>query len=406
MFWNTKENKIIIDEEKINNLLNRNVVEIIGKDELKDKLLSGKKLRIKFGVDITRPDIHIGHAIGLRKLKEFQELGHTIIFLIGDATTRIGDPTGKDKTRPLIEKDEIKKNAKTYTDQVEKILDINKTEIKYNSEWFDKMSMFDFIKLLTKITHSQIINREAFQKRIEDGKEIFAHELIYPVMQGYDSVVLKADVAVHSDQLFNEHFGRMYQEKFNQEPQAIMTLPILVGIDGKNKMSKSLDNYIGIADEPNNMFGKVMSIPDSVIVDYFKLATDVSLDEVENIKKDIENGINPKNIKTRLAREIVKIYHGEKKAKTAEENFIKTFTEGRAPEEADEISVAVNTKLSDAVMRAKGLVKSKTDLRRLTRAGAVSEIGGNTINDIDFEIKKDTVLKIGKRRFLKIKIKQ
>lgn len=405
MFGKIKENKIIIDEEKINNLLNHNVEEIIGEKELKDKLLSGKKLRIKFGVDITRPDIHIGHAIGLRKLKEFQELGHTIIFLIGDATTRIGDPTGKDKTRPLVEKDEIKKNAQTYVDQVGKILDINKTEIKYNSEWFDKMSMFDFINLLTKITHSQIINREAFQKRIKEGREIFVHELMYPVMQGYDSVVLEADVAVHADQLFNEHFGRMYQEKFNQEPQAIMTLPMLVGTDGKNKMSKSLDNYIGVTDEPDNMFGKVMSIPDSVIVDYFKLATDISSDEIENIKKDIENGVNPKNIKMRLAREIVAIYHGEEKAKNAEENFVNTFSEGGVPEDADEITVEKNTILADAVMRVEGLVKSKTDLRRLVVGGAVTDVEGEKINDIDFKIEKDIVLKIGKRRFLKVKVR-
>ncbi|MFQ5661679.1 MAG: tyrosine--tRNA ligase [Candidatus Paceibacteria bacterium] len=402
MFWDIKEDKINTDEEKVKKLLTHNVKEIIGGDVLKKKLLSGKKLRIKFGVDITRPDIHIGHAVALRKLREFQELGHTVIFLIGDATTKIGDPTGKDKTRPLIEEDEIKKNAKTYVDQVRKILDINKTEIKYNSEWFDKMSMFDFMELFTMVTYSQVINREAFQKRIGEGKEISVHELMYPIMQGYDSVVLKADVAVHADQLFNEHFGRMYQEKFDQEPQAIMTLPILVGTDGKNKMSKSLDNYIGITDEPNDMFGKVMSIPDDVIVDYFKLATDVSADEIEKIKSELESGANPKDIKMQLAGEIVTIYHGENGAQKAKENFENTFSSGGVPEDAQEVSVESGVELYDAVS---SLVESKSELRRLVESGAVTEVGGEKITDINFKIQKDVTLKIGKRRFLKIKVK-
>lgn len=402
MFWGTKESKINTDEEKIKKLLTHNVKEIIGGDVLKKKLLSGKKLRIKFGVDITRPDIHIGHAVALRKLKEFQELGHTVIFLIGDATTKIGDPTGKDKTRPLIEEDEIKKNSKTYADQVGRILDIDKTEIRYNSEWFNKMSMFDFMELFTMITYSQVINREAFQKRIDEGKEIFVHELMYPIMQGYDSVVLKVDAAVHADQLFNEHFGRLYQEKFNQDPQAIMTLPILAGTDGKNKMSKSLDNYIGITDEPNDMFGKVMSIPDNVIVDYFKLATDVPIDKIENVKTELAGGANPKDIKMRLAREIVTIYHGENKAKNAQENFINTFKGGGVPEDIEEIEVEKRTVLYDAVS---GLVESKMDLRRLVESGAVSEIGGSKITDINFKIEKDITLKIGKRRFLKVKVR-
>lgn len=402
MFWNLKESKTNTDKEKIENLLTHNVKEIIGSGELKKKLLSGKKLRIKFGVDITRPDIHIGHAVALRKLREFQELGHTVIFLIGDATTKIGDPTGKDKTRPLVKEDEIKKNARTYADQVRKILDINKTEIKYNSEWFDKMSMFDFMKLLTMVTYSQVISREAFQNRIKEGKEIYVHELIYPIMQGYDSVVLKADVAVHADQLFNEHFGRMYQEKFGQEPQAIMTMPILVGTDGKNKMSKSLDNYIGITDEPNDMFGKVMSIPDNVIMDYFELATNVSRQNLDKIKAELDAGVNPMDVKMRLAGEIVSIYHGEKAAKKAREDFTSIFSEGGVPENIEEIKIIKGAPLYDAVS---GLVKSKTELRRLVEGGAVSEAYGSKITDINFKIQKDTIIKIGKRRFLKMKVK-
>lgn len=406
MFLDPKGNKTITDSEKIKKLLTHNVEEVIGYEELKKKLESGDKLRIKFGVDITRPDIHIGHAVGLHKLREFQNLGHTAVFLIGDATTRIGDPTGKDKTRPTLNEEEIQKNSKTYIDQVGKILDMNKTEIRRNSEWFDKMSMSDFIKLLTMITHSQIINREAFQKRIKEGKEIFAHELIYPVLQGYDSVVLKADVAVHADQLFNEHFGRRYQEKFGQDPQAIMTVSMLVGTDGKNKMSKSLDNYIGTTDEPNDMFGKVMSIPDSAIADYFKLATKMSTLNIDKIKTELENGANPRDIKIRLAGEIVSIYHSDETARKAKENFINTFSGDGVSEDADKITVMAGAPLCEAVLLAGGLVKSKTDLRRLVAGGAVSEIGGDKIADIDFKIKKDTMLKIGKRRFLKIKVKQ
>lgn len=406
MFLDSKENKIITDSEKIKKLLTHNVEEIIGYEELKKKLESGNKLRIKFGVDITRPDTHIGHAVGLHKLREFQNLGHTAVFLIGDATTRIGDPTGRDKTRPTLNEEEIQKNSKTYIDQVGKILDMNKTEIRRNSEWFDKMSMSDFIKLLTMITHSQIINREAFQKRIKEGKEIFAHELIYPVLQGYDSVALKADVAVHADQLFNEHFGRRYQEKFGQDPQSIMTVSMLVGTDGKNKMSKSLDNYIGTTDEPNDMFGKIMSIPDSAIADYFKLATNMSKLNIDKIKTELENGANPRDIKIRLAGEIVSIYHGDETARKAKENFINTFSGDGVSEDADKVTVMAGAPLCEAVLLAGGLVKSKTDLRRLVAAGAVSEIGGDKIADIDFKIKKDIMLKIGKRRFLKIKVKQ
>ena len=402
MFWKKKTSGVITDRLEIEKLLTNNVEEIIGVEKLRKKLFSGRKLRIKFGVDVTRPDIHIGHAVGLRKLREFQKLGHTVIFLIGDATTRIGDPSGRDKTRPILTEKEIQKNSKTYIAQVEKILDTDKIEIRHNSEWFDKMSMFDFIKLLTFVTHSQIINREAFQKRIKEGKEIFAHELIYPILQGYDSVVLKADAAVHADQLFNEHFGRMYQEKFKQEPQSIITVSTLVGTDGKNKMSKSLDNYIGTTDNSDNMFGKVMSIPDNIILNYFKMATDVSIEEINKIKTKLKNGANPKDIKIILAEEIVKTYHGEKEAKKAKENFINTFTEDGVPENIKEIITKKGTNIYDAVSE---LVKSKTDLRRLINDGAVSEVNGNKINDIYFRIEKDTVLKIGKRRFLKIKVK-
>ncbi len=379
-------------EEKIRKLLTRGVIEIIGREDLEDKIRKGKKLRVKFGVDVARPDLHLGHSVGLRKLREFQELGHTVIFLIGDATTRIGDPTGKDKTRPILTEEEIQRNAKTYTDQVGKILDVKKCEIRRNSEWFDKMSMFDFVNLLTMVTHSQIMNREAFRKRIKEGKEIFVHELVYPVMQGYDSVVLKADVAVHADQLFNEHFGRLYQEKFGQEPQAIMTLPMLVGTDGKNKMSKSLDNYIGIAEPADSQYGKIMSIPDTLLEEYYTLLTDLPFNKNEN----------PRDAKMKLAYEIVNMYHGKDEAERARENFIKLFQKKEIPDDIPEIAASKGVLLGDILVENK-IVVSKSEFRRLVKSGAV-DVDGKAIVDIHFSIEKPVTVKIGKRRFVKIKI--
>lgn len=398
--------KIITDKEKINKILSRGVEGIIGRDELEKKLFSGDKIRIKFGVDVTRPDIHIGHAVGLRKLREFQDLGHTVIFLIGDATTRIGDPTGKDKTRPFLTNEEIDKNAKTYINQVSKILDINKTEIRRNSEWFDKMSMFDFVKLMTMVTHSQLIGREAFQKRISESREIFAHELIYPIMQGYDSVMLKIDLAVHADQLFNEHFGRLYQEKFGQEPQSILTLPMLVGLDGKNKMSKSLDNYIGINEDATNMFGKAMSIPDESMVSYFMLCTDVSEKEINSMEEKMKSGeMNPRDAKLKLGHEIVKIYHGEEAAQKAQEEFIRVFSQKEIPTEIEEFKLTnKNINILDLLEQA-NLIKSRGEGKRLVEQGGV-KIDDVVVESWDGEMgfKGGEILQAGKRKFLKIVI--
>lgn len=397
-------NKIITTSEKINKILSRGVEDIIGRDELEKKLSSGKKLRIKFGVDVTRPDIHLGHAIGLRKLREFQELGHTVIFLIGDATTRIGDPTGKDKTRPFLTDKEIGINAKTYIQQVGKILDIERTEIRRNSEWFDKMIMLDFIKLMTMVTHSQLINREAFQKRIAEGREIFAHELIYPIMQGYDSVMLKSDIAVHADQLFNEHFGRLYQEKFGQEPQAILTLPMLVGLDGKNKMSKSLDNYVGIDENPTNMYGKIMSMPDKLIIDYFLLCTDDTEADIKSMESNMQSGkLNPRDAKLNLAFEIVKIYHGEKKAQEAKEEFIKVFSKKELPKEIDEFKIQKGRiGIVDLLLKCK-VAESKGEAKRLIEQKGV-KLNNKVIGNWGAQITLGggEILQIGKRKFLRI----
>lgn len=391
--------------EKTKELLESNVLEIIGKKDLEKKIQSNKKLVIKFGVDLTRPDIHLGHAVGLRKLKQFQNLGHKVVFLIGDATTRIGDPSGSDKTRPLLTEEEIKHNAKTYVEQVGKILDVKKIEIRRNSEWFDKMSMLDFQKLMTLVTHSQLISREAFQERIKAGHEIAAHELTYPIMQGYDSVILKSDVAVHADQLFNEHFGRMLQEKMGQEPQAIMTVPMLVGIDGKRKMSKSLDNYIGIIEPVKEMYGKIMSIPDDVILDYFKLATDYNEKEIKKIESDLKKGTNPRDIKMRLAREIVTMYHSEKEAEKAEEAFVNQFSKRELPEKIKEFKFSGGDwKLAD-IISDMGLTDSKTEARRLIEQNAV-KVDGAVISERDAEIGVRTgmIIQVGKRRFGKIKV--
>lgn len=389
-------------EKETGELLDCPVVEdIITKKELERKLRSGKKLRIKYGVDVTRPDIHLGHAVCLRFLKKFQDLGHEVIFIIGDATTRIGDPTGTDKTRPLLSDEEINRNAKTYIDQVGCILDKKKIEIRKNSEWFDKMSMFDLQTLMTKVTHSQLISREAFQKRIKEGKEIAAHELTYPIMQGYDSVVLKADIAVHSDQLFNEHFGRMLQEKFSQDPQVIITLKMLVGLDGKKKMSKSLDNYIGLTESPNQMFGKTMSIPDDVIVEYFELCTDRSGREIKEIEKKLESGENPRNLKFELAKDIVTIYHGEKEAEKAGQEFEKIFKNKEKPTEMPQGKFKKGDKLVD-VLAAEKVVSSKTEARRLIQQGGV-KINDKVIDDIDCILDSGKyVVQVGKRRFVEL----
>jgi tyrosyl-tRNA synthetase len=392
------------------------VAEIIGKKELEKKLLSGKKLVIKFGADPTRPDLHLGHAVILRKLREFQDLGHKVIFLIGDATTKIGDPTGKDKTRPVMSDAEIKKNALTYVKQAAKILKTDKKvlEIRYNSEWFSKMNFYDFLNLLTMTTAARILERDMFQHRMKTGKDIGFHELIYPIMQGYDSVILKADVVLlGNDQKFNELFGRHYQEKFGQVPQAMIITRLLVGTDGKEKMSKSLDNYIGISESADQIYGKVMSIPDSAMREYFDLATNLDFKKIKET--------NPRNLKMILALEITKIYHGEKIAAKAQDNFVRTFQKKELPDKIKSVKVNVSAlelklgviqpevmatiKLSDFMTRY-GLAKSLSDARRKIEQGGVG-VDGKKITDYKFELNKkdhnNKVIKVGKLHFARIK---
>ena len=385
------------------------VEEIVGREELEEKLMSGKKMIIKYGADPTRPDLHLGHAVILRKLRQFQDLGHKVIFLIGDATTKIGDPTGKDKTRPAMTNREIKQNAKTYIRQVSKILKTDKKllGIRFNSEWFSKMSMFEFLKLMTMTTAARVMERDMFEKRMESGKDIGLHELVYPVMQGYDSVELKDDLALlGNDQKFNELFGRHYQQKFNQAPQSMMIMKLLVGLDGKEKMSKSLDNYIGVTENADSMYGKVMSVPDDVMEEYFRLATDVPLGEIFKIAEDLKkNKLNPRDVKMKLAFEITKVYHGEERAQEAQDNFVRVFQKKELPKKVKSVIVkGSGIKLTEFLTKS-GSAKSLSDARRKIEQGAV-ELDSGKVKDYTCRLTKDkynkSVLKVGKLKFYRI----
>ena len=389
------------NKEKIKKLLSEGgVEEVIGRKELEKKLSLGKKLIVKFGADPTRPDLHLGHAVALRKMREFQDLGHKVVFLIGDATSKVGDPTGQDKTRPMMSDAQSKKNAATYVKQASKILktDKNLLEIKYNSQWFSRMSFYEFLRLMTMTTAARILERDMFQRRMKSGRDIGLHELVYPIMQGYDSVKLKADVVLlGSDQKFNELFGRHYQQKFGQDPQCMVIIKIMVGTDGKEKMSKSLDNYVGITESADQIYGKIMSIPDTAMKEYFELATDL---DYRKARKS-----NPRDTKMRLAYEIVKIYHGEKEAKKAQDYFVKTVQKKELPDKIKSIKIAsTRIKLTEFIVKAR-MATSIGDARRKIEQGGVS-VDGEKIIDYKFELNKkdynNKVIKVGKLHFSKI----
>ena len=393
---------------KIDNkvILQKGTAETIVKDELEKKLNSKKKLRIKFGIDPTGSDMHLGHAVPLRKLKQFQDRGDTAILLIGDYTAMIGDPTGKSETRVMLSQEQIKKNMKSYVDQASKILDIKKLEIRYNSEWFGKMTMADILNLTSHKTVSQMLQREDFKNRMKNNQDISTTELLYPIMQGYDSVMLESDVEIGgTDQKFNMLVGRDLQKAFKcKTTQDIVTVPILEGLDGVEKMSKSLNNYIGITESPKDMFGKTMSIPDTLIVKFFELATDLSLEETEEIKKSLNEGENPRNLKIRLAKELVTLYHSKKEADEAEQEFINMFTKKQLPDVIDEKKLKqTKWKLTDLLVET-GLVASKGEARRMIEQGAV-KIDQEKVEGIDLEldITGGKLLQVGKRKFLKVK---
>ena len=391
-----------IDEQLA--IIQRGTDEILPLDELKTKLKKNKPLRIKLGMDPTAPDLHLGHTVVINKMKQLQDLGHEIIFLIGDFTGMIGDPTGKNVTRKPLTKEDVLENAKTYQDQIFKILDKEKTTIAFNSAWMSKMSSTEMISLASKHTVARMLERDDFSKRYKGGQAISIHEFLYPLVQGYDSVALRADMELGgSDQKFNLLVGRELQKQANMEPQVILTMPILEGLDGVQKMSKSLDNYIGIDEDPDSMFGKIMSISDELMWRYLELLSFESLETIESWKKEVENGENPRNIKFRLAEEIITRFHSNKEAKKAQQNFIDRFSKNQIPEEMDEYTFSKGLKIAN-LLKDSDLVNSTSEAFRMIKQGAV-KMDGEKINDKDFTPNVGTsVYQVGKRKFARVTI--
>lgn len=389
-------------------LLSRAVEEIISPTEFK-KLLQGKKpLRLKLGVDPSSPDIHLGHTVILRKLRKLQDMGHTVIFLIGDGTARIGDPSGRNKTRPVLSEPEILANSQTYLDQVGKILDVSKAEIRRNSEWLDKLDFSGLLRLAGQFTVAQIIEREDFKTRLGDGSDLSLHEILYPVMQAYDSVMLEADVEFGgTDQRFNMLAGRALQKKMGQPSQQVFMTKLLVGTDGVNKMSKSLGNYIGIAEPAVEMYGKIMSIPDELIAEYYELCTDVKLDVVHELVKTLAAGANPRDAKASLAREIVGLYYDPEVAEKAETEWSNQFVKKQLPEEITEFNfsrVKIDVPVSERLVDAR-LATSKSEARRLIQQGGVRLNGEVITEDAVLSYKDGDVLQVGKRNFVRLREK-
>ena len=396
--------KIITNPQKIEDLLVRNIEKIIKKESLLKKLRSGRKLRIKHGIDPTGPKIHIGRAIQFRKLKNFQELGHQIILIIGDFTAQIGDASDKQAMRKPLSEKEIKTNMKDYEKQIGKILDMKKVEVRYNSEWLSKLTIKELLSLAMRFTAQQMIQRRNFKERWDQGRPIGVHELTYPLFQGYDSLAVKADVEIGgSDQLFNLKVGREIQKMFGQPPQDIMTSKMLLGPDGK-KMSTSWGNVVTIIDKPNDMYGKVMSMKDELIPEYFELCTDIPLPEIEKIKKDIRfKKLNPRDAKARLAHEIVALYYGDKMAQKTAREFDRVFREKELPSKMPNIRIKEKSlNILDLLTKTK-LVNSKAEAKRLVLQKGV-KIGGEIQDDWkkEIEIKKRLIVQVGKRRFIKL----
>ena len=395
------DNKQYTVEESIE-LITRGISEVIGLEEIKEKLKSGKQLTVKAGFDPTAPDIHLGHTVLLRKMRHFQLLGHKVVFLIGDFTGRIGDPSGKTKTRPRLTLEDVLKNAETYKQQVFKILDPEKTIVEFNSKWLEKMSFADVLGLTSRYTVAQMIERDDFAKRYKNGQSISMMEFLYPLAQGYDSVALECDVELGgNDQKFNLLVGRTLMKEYGLSPQAVVTVPLLEGLDGVEKMSKSLGNYIGIYDSPKDMYGKAMSIPDNLIAKYMELLTDIPIEDIKNYVKAMENGENPRNIKGILAKEIVKIYHGEEEALNAEEEFKRIFSSKGLPDEIEEVKVNKDDNILN-ILSICMPSESKSNLKRLVAQGSVT-LDNEKINDINTVVSKEGILKVGKRNFFKIK---
>ena len=385
-------------------IIQRGADEILPLEELKKKLEKNKPLRVKLGMDPTAPDLHLGHTVVINKMKQLQDLGHEIIFLIGDFTGMIGDPTGKNVTRKPLTKADVLENAKSYEDQVFKILDKDKTRIAFNSEWMGKMSSAEMISLASKQTVARMLERDDFSKRYKGGQAISIHEFLYPLVQGYDSVALRADIELGgSDQKFNLLVGRELQKQANMEPQVILTMPILEGLDGVQKMSKSLGNYIGIDEDPDSMFGKIMSISDDLMWRYLELLSFESLETIESWRKEVEDGENPRNIKFRLAEEIITRFHSEAQAKKAQQNFIDRFAKNQIPDEMNEFNFSKGIKVAN-LLKDSNLVSSTSEAFRMIKQGAV-KIDGEKLTEKDLVPDEGTlVFQVGKRKFARVTI--
>ena len=396
------------DFKKQLEIIKQGIDEIIGEDDLIEKLKSGKKLTIKVGFDPTAPDLHVGHTVILRKMRQFQDLGHKVIFLIGDFTGKIGDPSGKNKTRPPLTNDEIKANAKTYEDQVLKVLDPDKTTIDFNSRWGDKMSATDMIKLAAQSTVARMIERDDFSKRYKNNQPISIHEFLYPLMQGYDSVELGVDVELGgTDQKFNLLVGRDLQKNVGQSPQTIITLPLLEGLDGVKKMSKTEENYIGITEKADDIFGKTMSIPDEIMMKWFDLLSLRPLEEIKKVEKDIKEGANPRDAKIDLAMELTTRFASENDAEKAKDNFFKKFSSNELPSDIEEKEIDyVDMPALPNLLKDLGMVGSTSEAIRLIEQGAVKidqEKVTSKDQEVSFETKK--LIQIGKKKFLYVSSK-
>lgn len=417
------ENTFNLTEEQVREverqmaIIRRGVAEIVPEEDMRKKVersvATGKPLKVKLGLDPSAPDIHVGHTVVLHKLRQFQELGHTVQLLIGDFTGRIGDPTGKSETRKQLTEEQVKANAATYVEQFAKILDADKMEVKYNSTWLSPMTFAEVLGLSAKVTVARMLERDDFEKRYSSNQPIGIHEFFYPLMQGYDSVALESDVELGgTDQKFNLLMGRQLQKEYGQEQQCALTMPIIEGLDGVQKMSKSLGNYIGISEPPNEIYGKAMSIPDELMVKYYELATDVSLEELESLKKGLADGtIHPRDAKMRLARTFVQMYWGEEAANEAENHFKTVFQQRALPTDIPEKEVSAAV-LEDGklwivkLLSELKLVPSNAEARRMVQQGAV-KINEEKVASVDDHVvvEEGMIVQVGKRKFAKVVVK-
>lgn len=387
-------------------LIRRGTEEILLEEDLIERLKTGKPLRVKAGFDPTAPDLHLGHTLLLNKMRQFQDMGHEVLFLIGDFTGMIGDPSGKNETRPPLTKEMVAENAITYRKQVFKVLDPDKTQIMFNSTWMDKLTPVDMIKLASSYTVARMLERDDFHKRYLAGQPIAIHEFLYPLLQGYDSVAMRADIELGgTDQKFNLLMGRELQKQIGQKPQTVITLPLLIGLDGVKKMSKSLNNYIGIDESPREIFGKIMSVSDETMWNYFELISFRPLSEIKNWRKEVADGLNPRDVKYRLAEEIVERFHNREAAVKAHEDFVAQFQQGAMPDEIPEFTLAVGSEgmFIANVIKSAGLTDTTSDALRMLKQGAV-KIDGERVTEKELLLKagKTIIIQVGKRRFSKV----